>query len=83
MHTLIPARSLIRRAMKSSGSNTAYAIGLLLGHVRVQKIPLRAHLEALFEIYLTEHCRSYRQSSYLELEKRIQDRQQHQKEEHS
>ena len=26
MHTLIPARSLIRRVMKSSGSNTAYGV---------------------------------------------------------
>ncbi|HQN20340.1 MAG TPA: hypothetical protein PKV86_14415 [Syntrophobacteraceae bacterium] len=82
MHTLIPPRSLIRRAMKYSGSNTAYAIGVLEGHLRIHKIPLRPHLEALYEVYLTEHFRSYRQSSYLEFEKRIQERQQHQKEEH-
>jgi len=80
MHSLIPPRSLIRRAMKNPGSNTAYAIGVLQGQFTIHRIPLKPHLEALFEVYLTEHCRTYRQSSFLECDKRIKERQQHQKE---
>jgi hypothetical protein len=83
MHTLIPPRSLIRRAMKNPGSNTAYAIGMLQGHFSIHRIPLKPYLEALYEVYLTEHFRTYRQSSYLEFDKRIQERQQNQKEDHS
>ncbi len=80
MHNLIPPRSLIRRAMKYPGSNTACAFGLLEGHLTIHKIPLRHHIRALCEVYLTEHFRSYRQSSFAEFDRRIQERQQHQKE---
>jgi hypothetical protein len=83
MHTLIPPRSLIRRAMKNGGSNTAYAIGILQGQFAIHRIPLKPHLEALFEVYLTEHCRTYRQSSFLELDKRIRERHQTKKEDNA
>ncbi len=80
MHTLIPPRSLIRRAMKYESSNTAFAFGILDGHYRIHGIPLRLHIEALYQVYLTEHFRTYRQSSFAEFDRRIQERQQHQKE---
>lgn len=80
MHSLIPPRSLIRRALKNPGSNTAYAIGVLQGQFSTHWIPMKPYLEALFEVYLTEHFRTYRQSSFLEFDKRIKERQQHQEE---
>jgi hypothetical protein len=67
--------------MKSPFSNTAWAFGILEGHFTIHGIPFRPHLEALFQVYLTEHNRSYRQSSFAEFDRRIQERQRHQKEE--
>jgi hypothetical protein len=83
MHTLIPPRSLIRRAMKYPSSNTAWGFGILEGHLAIHQIPVKPHLEALFQVYLTEHNRSYRQSSFAEFDKRIQERQRHQQEDKS
>jgi hypothetical protein len=69
---MISPRKLIKRAMKT-GYPTAHAFGSLTGELCVHNQELAELLNTLFLIYLKDTYR-FRQSSYLDFIRRIEQR---------